>query len=730
MLGLDRESQLERDHFDLTPLRAEILDWLRFFTLLVLVFWIIWVPDLRHPIEFVPPSVGLLVVGLTYVAQRHTYHLTATLYLTGLVAFAVGLSLAIPSSPAWYFLGPLVILASILLGSGADLIFACVLTIGTFAFRLTFPQGVASDSIWIVLGMIWFCAMLSFAASRPLYLTLDWSWHSFVQASQKMEEARLRQYELGRLSKSLNESYLKLEEISRELEYARKVAEEARRLKSQFAVSISHEMRTPLNLIIGFSEMMTMAPHAYGGEILPPAYRTDVNAIYRSARHLSNLIDDVLDLAQIEAGRMGLHKEWISLIDVTHEAVATVSPLYERKRLRLSIDLPDDLPPIYADQTRVRQILINLLSNATRFTSVGGVTVSGSLETPDERHQVIHLVVSDTGIGIDEREIDHLFEEFRQFGDPSERDGEGSGLGLAISKRFTQLHGGAIWAESTLGIGTKFHVNLPVVGELAIVEYPSMPRLPRLRPADVEDAVAVVGDAAKVHLFQRYLDGYEVLPATDPRATQPRAIVQVVSNVDDEVVPLHLVSPESANLLLATCVLTDHLTVDQKLGATGSLAKPVSREILLETLGGLGSHVRSLLIVDDDHAMVDLVARMIKSASRRYRLRKAYSGQEAIEILRRSRPDAVLLDLLMPDVDGYGVLAWIKGEERLQDLPVIVVSGQGTEGRPVTANRLTITTKNGLSIGQLMACLKASLQAIEAAPSTERAPVQSAARTE
>ena len=704
-------------HFELAPLRAGILQASLLVAVTGTIFWIIWVPDLHYLPSFLPPFASVIVLALAYRASRSSYSLAAVLFLSGLAAFAGWSAWVHPGGPSVYFLGPIVVLAGILLGPGRDVVAALLLSAVVGVGWLA-PEGVISGSqAWPALALIWVCTLLSYVASRPLYTALDWSWHSFVQARDKMEEARLRQMELGRAMKSLNESYLKLEQMSRELERARRVAEEARRLKAEFAANISHELRTPLNLIVGFSEMMVMAPHAYEGETLPPAYRGDISAIYKSACHLSALIDDVLDLSQIEAGRMGLAKERTSLAEIIEEAVATVDVIYRDKGLSLSVSLPDPPPLVYVDRTRIRQIVINLLNNAVRFTERGGVTIDVTCDG-----EQVHVAVSDTGVGIPEADLPHVFEEFRQVGDVPERHHEGSGLGLAICKRFAVLHGGSIWVESKVGAGSTFHLRLPVWDASPVSGLPVAWPAPTLPPSDRERKVVVLdGDPGVVKLFQRYLDGFGVASAGSVGNGHVQALIATASNWQEGWRKLQGLREVPYGVPLAVCVLPDSEDICRKLGVAGYLVKPVSRESLHATLAKLAKGARKLLIVDDDPEMVRLLVRMIRSTSKRYQVWRAYGGAEALALLEQRRPDAVLLDLVMPEVDGYAVLERMRRDDRLRDVPVIAVTAQCVGDETVVANALLITSTQGLSVGQTMACLRSSLDALQNAPPPDSA---------
>src|SRR5262249_22616907 len=229
---------------------------------------------------------------------------------------------------------------------------------------------------------------------------------------QRTDDLRDREAELSRVAKSLREACIRLEEMNAELERAQRAAEDARRLKSEFAATISHELRTPLNLIIGFSEMMMNAPVAYAGQRLPESYRRDLEAIYRNAGQISRLIDDVLDLSQIDAQRMALERSNVSLRQIVDEATSTVALLLEHLGLCLTVHVSPDLPALYVDPTRIRQILINFLNNAARFTDRGGITVRA---TADEYEVVV--AVTDTGVGIPPEDLPYVFEEFHQVGD-------------------------------------------------------------------------------------------------------------------------------------------------------------------------------------------------------------------------------------------------------------------------------------------------------------------------
>jgi len=269
------------------------------------------------------------------------------------------------------------------------------------------PPLTMAHSLGIVAGGA-FTGLLGWAAARTLLTVTQWSLFSYRQAWEKMEEAREQRMELKQTQADIIHANQELARLSERLKAMHQVAEEARWAKEEFVANVSHELRTPLNMIIGFSEMITQSPQVYGNS-LPPALLADITAIQRNSQHLSKLVDDVLDLSQIEAGRMALSKEWVSIHEIVSAAALAVRNLYESKGLYLEIEIPPDLPAVFCDSTRVRQVVINLLSNAGRFTECGGVRVKAGRE-----ENSIVVSVSDTGPGIAVEDQAKLFEPFQQ----------------------------------------------------------------------------------------------------------------------------------------------------------------------------------------------------------------------------------------------------------------------------------------------------------------------------
>ncbi|MGH2459241.1 MAG: MFS domain-containing histidine kinase, partial [Chloroflexota bacterium] len=319
---------------------------------------------------------GLLTLSaLTYRASQRWFRVAAYLLVLGSLGILALALTFLPETAILPWFAVVVLIAGFLIGPAVGAVLAIVGTavlVSSEPLRLFgLGSGVRlSDAL-----LLWAAAGLSWLALRPLLIALRWSWQNYLDVRSVNLLLKERQGELGRTVKSLNETLDRLDQVNRELERARRAANQARQLKSEFAVNVSHELRTPLNLIIGFSEMMVTSPQSYDGHPLPAAYREDAVAIYRNARHLSDLVDDILDLSQIEAGHMGLHRDLIPIQTTIAEAMDTVQVLYTQKGLSLTAAIPPDLPPIFADRTRLRQIVINLLSNAARFIEQGGAEV-------------------------------------------------------------------------------------------------------------------------------------------------------------------------------------------------------------------------------------------------------------------------------------------------------------------------------------------------------------------
>jgi len=577
-------------------------------------------------------------------------------------------------------------------------------------------------SLPVVLLPVAILAMAATSAhifSRNLYVALNWTWTEWQRASESEQEALERSSELRRALKALDEASARLERSNYSLHLARDQAEEARRLKQQFAQTISHELRTPLNLIVGFSELMVESPEYYGGA-LPASYRRDLSIVQRNARHLQALVNDVLDLARIDAAQMSVVIEQVEPAELAEDAVAIVRSLVESRGLYLRTEVDPHLPSLQVDATRIRQVLVNLLNNAARFTDQGGITLS--VERDD---RAILFAVTDTGVGIAADDIPKVFEEFRQVDDVPHRRRQGAGLGLAISRRFVEMHGGHISVESTVGQGSTFRFDLPLVmpedaavGQLAGALQPSASGAPG---PETPVLLVVTRSPLAVGLLSRYVHGCRTIAAGSlheaieaARRLMPQVIVIDTAH--------HAMAPEQLQSLLADCGLPYALGIAcplpgedsnrEMLGASGYLIKPVSRPVLWDALRQFGDDVDSILLVDDDRDFVRLMRRMLQDPVRRYQVSAVHAGEQALEKLGAGLPDLVLLDLKLPDLDGNEVLARIRANPDWADLPVMIVSAQDEveEGQAVLAGPFVVGNSSGMLPSQTVRFIQLAVE--------------------
>ncbi len=709
--------QMRQVQITADELRAESLSTVVVGAAIVSLLWFAVLGDPPRAWTWLPPLLALGLSAASLVLARYRTMAGAVLLSVTLVVGNSVLLWTRPDTPAAYFYVADVFAIGAVLGPIPGIAAGIICTVLIGGATLDPRVALAPTTAMYASVLLWLGILLTWAAAHPVRAAMVWAWDSYLDALRRSEELRNRQGELNRVLASLNETCYRLEVANQELARARAAAEEARQLKTEFATNISHELRTPLNLIIGFSEILMNASATGDQPSLSPSMRADMDVIYRNALHLSNLIDDVLDLSQVDAGRMGLHKERVCLSTIVTEAVSAISRLYEARGLTLTNEVSDDLPTVFVDRTRIRQVLINLLNNAARFTSNGGATVRA-------RQDGANLVVevADTGVGIAPEDLPKVFEEFRQLDGSMRRPHDGSGLGLAICKRFVELHGGAIWAESERGKGTTFAFTLPLIGNVVSAtlrpEWETWVRLP-VTPEPLRSVVLVSTDEQIHRLFQRYLDAYRILPAADVdealgifRQTPVHGIILTTHPRTDLSEQLARLRSTPRGVPVVTCSLPTSEGLGESIGVAEYLIKPISGERLLQTLARVARRARVVLVVDDDPEMVRLLARMIRSGSRRYQVLRAYGGYSALELLTERKPDVVILDLVMPDLDGYGVLREMRRNEELRNVPVIAVTARGYEAETVSAGALSITREGGLSVGELMTCLRSSLDAI------------------
>lgn len=673
---------------------------------------------------------SMLILGVIFILS---YSLLRIHVEYGLIFWFLGVLAAILTG-CWLLQKPgLVVLSSVLpliaviTISGWAGIVAEALVIGLvlLLLRLPFSMPLPLDLAWLTIGAGAFSGLIAWIGIRDLLTVAEWFIQNFHEARHKLDEISHRQVQLQQMQEDLSLANRELVRITQRTRMLERIAEEARQAKTEFVANVSHELRSPLNMIIGYADLISKSPQAYGAQ-LPAALLADIKAVLRNAQHLSTLVNDVLDLSQVEAGRMALSRDWISPEKVITEALAVVKGLFKSKNLYVQSEITPNLPFIYADETRIRQVVINLLSNAGRYTARGGVVI----KSREVSGQVL-FSVSDTGTGISPTDQERIFEPFQQANTSTRRREGGSGLGLTISKQFVEMHGGKMWLESQLRVGTTIYFSLPtenapspldaelaeswkrsvVPDDEAGYHIRTRPSLVSLLPI-TDRYVIIDSEGTLQRLLTRYFPKARIESVLDVsaaieslRRSPAQALIVNVPRVED--VPALALSSLPYGTPAITCWLPGEHEAAQRLGAVEYLIKPLSQEKLLASLEHLGDHIKTVLIVDDEEDELYLFARYLESNQHEYQILQVTNGKRALNMLRTRRPDVMLLDLTMPGLDGFQVLEEKQRDPAIRDIPVFIITSRDPSGDPIISNTFTVTHSGGLSQSNLIACIHA-----------------------
>jgi signal transduction histidine kinase/CheY-like chemotaxis protein/HAMP domain-containing protein len=490
-----------------------------------------------------------------------------------------------------------------------------------------------------------------------------------------------------------------------ELSAKNKEIEKAYKVKSEFLSSMSHELRTPLNSIIGFSSVL-LGP---SGDPLSADQRMALEKVLKNGKHLLQLINDILDISKLESGRMILSVETEDVSTVLSNCVLIVEPLIQSKRLSLTQDIQQNLPALTTDIVKVRQILVNLLSNAAKFTEKGGITIT----VRQSNAGIVSFAVRDTGIGIESKNFDRVFEEFQQVDSSSTRKYKGTGLGLPIARRLARMLGGDLIVESELGKGSTFTLTLPSKLPTRLTEMQEPPTSPfsapapeparaeprraqttmpvsvpqPLRDGQQVQILSIDDDPDVIEILRKYLvpEGYSLIGALSGDEG-----LEIASRVKPDLITLDIMmpkkdgwqvlrelkaNPETKDIPVIIHSIIDNRPLALSLGAVDVMMKPTDpRRLLTLVKKHYHSGDQFILVVDDNLDFALACKDLLKRDG--FNVKIATRGEEAIKILEESIPSLILLDLVMPGMDGFNVIHALRSKEQWTNIPVVVLTGK------------------------------------------------------
>jgi DNA-binding response OmpR family regulator len=424
--------------------------------------------------------------------------------------------------------------------------------------------------------------------------------------------------------------------------------------------------------VLGFTEIMHLTPEVYGGDCWSPTLRGDIDQIYRSSRHLLEMIDDILDLSRFQMSAFRLNRESTPIKVILEEGIDIAKDLFRDRQVQFQVDLADDLPIVRVDKTRIRQVILNLINNAYRFTESGFVRLTARSDEYE-----VFISVSDSGLGIPADKIPFIFDGFYQVDHSLTRSHGGTGLGLTISKEFVESHGGKIWLESEVGVGSTFTFTIPIIEGDAQTLLPPPEDVEDLPPVEDKPVLLVIdSDPLVAAMIKEQMGEYEVV-----QVNSVTMLDAAISEYYPDIIILNSMPSSSDRTACALptsvpvieCSLPSRSWILKGLNVAASFIKPVTSHELIQAVRELGP-VHDVLIIDDDPGSAQLVARILQISGNEYDVRCIHAGDDAINQLGLVAPDLLLLDLTIPDINGVQILEFMQYQPEWAKVPVILLS--------------------------------------------------------